>query len=351
MLRLLVSVLGLIVVVMWAAAPAAAQAEVDCDAAQGCVEVASAGLSAAQIAAYPTPAVEQLYAVDNLIYDRRYQRVSGPVEIFDAPGGNVVSALDQGFTYVTTQGAQDEWTMINSDQWVRTEFLRDVLPSRFAGVLIPGELPYTMGWMLVNTVPSRTPGAEPLDTDLALLRYTLINIYDSVEVDEWRWYQVGVDQWVHQTVVAKVLPVERFEEVNTERWISVDLYEQVVIAYEGSTPVFATLVSSGLEDWPTREGLFNVYVRYPRTIMSGSQGQPDFYYLEEVPWTMYFDGDIGLHGTYWHDGFGYRHSHGCVNLSITDSHWLYDWASAEIDLTVPNDKGAAVFVYSSGQYR
>jgi hypothetical protein len=136
-----------------------------------------------------------------------------------------------------------------------------------------------------------------------------------------------------------------------DKWVSVDLYEQVAIAYEGGTPVFATLVASGLADWPTNEGLFHVYVRYPRTLMHGAEGNPDFYYLQEVPWTMYFDGDIGLHGTYWHDGFGYRHSHGCVNLSITDALWLYNWASSEFDFTVRGDTGPAVYVYSSGTYR
>jgi lipoprotein-anchoring transpeptidase ErfK/SrfK len=59
---------------------------------------------------------------------------------------------------------------------------------------------------------------------------------------------------------------------------------------------------------------------------------------------MYFDDEIGLHGTYWHDGFGYRHSHGCVNLTITDAHWLYEW-------TTGGYEDAYVYVYSSGQYR
>lgn len=310
------------------------------------------GVSAEVIAAYPSPDVVQIGANEELLYDRRYQRVLNAVNIHDAPNGNVTRTLDAGFNYLTTQGEQDGWTQINPDEWVLTENLRQALPSRFAGVLLPEEpLPHTVAWVLVNTVPSREPGAEPTAGDLAVLRYTLINIYASVEVDGWRWYQIGVDQWIDQRMVAKVLPVERPAEVDTERWVSVDLYEQVVIAYEGTKPVFATLVSSGLEEWPTNEGLFHVYVRYPRTIMSGAHGQPDFYYLEEVPWTMYFDDDIGLHGTYWHDGFGYRHSHGCVNLSITDASWLYNWASTEIDLTVPEDTGAAVYVYSSGEYR
>ncbi|MBK8026035.1 MAG: L,D-transpeptidase [Chloroflexi bacterium] len=310
------------------------------------------GVAADVVASYPAPGVEQLPANETLLYDRHYQRVLESVTIHDAPSGNSVSVLDKGFNFVTSQATQDVWTEINPGEWIINEHLRSTQPSRFAGILIPeAGLPYDVGWILVNVVPSRTPGSEPSDGDLALLRYTVVSFYASVDVDGWTWYQVGFDQWVEQRLVARVDPVGRPAEVDTEKWVSVDLYEQVAIAYEQDRPVFATLVSSGLEDWPTSEGLFHVYVRYPRTVMSGAYGQPDFYYLEEVPWTMYFDGDIGLHGTYWHDGFGYRHSHGCVNLSITDSAWLYQWSDSEIDLTIPEDTGPAVYVYSSGQYQ
>jgi len=45
---------------------------------------------------------------------------------------------------------------------------------------------------------------------------------------------------------------------------------------------------------------------------------------------------IALHGAYWHETFGYTHSHGCVNLSVSDSKWLYDnWV----------DEGTTVYVY------
>jgi len=317
------------------------------------IALGSAPVSADVIVAYGSAPVTQMAANEELLYDRLYQRVTQAVDIYDAPNGNVIGTLDAGFNFVTTMGASgDGWTMINEGQWVRSEFLQTVYPSRFAGVLLPETpLQYPVAWILVNAIPSQSPGLEPLGGTLAIPRYTLVSLFAQVEIDGWYWYQVGVDQWVHQTQVARVIPVNRPAEVDTERWISVDLYEQVAIAYEGSRPVWATLVSSGLAQWPTNEGIFHVYVRFPRTIMSGAEGQEDFYYLEEVPWTMYFDNDIGLHGTYWHDGFGYRHSHGCVNLSITDSAWLYQWASSEIDLTMPGDLGAAVYVYSSGQYR
>lgn len=310
------------------------------------------GISADLINAYPEPNVTHLYATDDLINDRIYRRVPGEMTVYDAPNGNVTSQFGVGFNFITVYSTQGDWTEISPGRWVQNSALnQDVALSRFGGVLLPEEgLPYTMAWVLVNTYPSSVPGGEPDETNELLLRYTTVNIYDSVQVGDWEWYQVGVDQWIVQTLVARVLPVERFEEVDTDKWVSVDLYEQVAIAYEGNTPVFATLISSGLPAWSTNEGLFHIYVRYERTVMSGAEGLPDFYYLEEVPWTMYFDEDIALHGAYWHDGFGYRRSHGCVNMSITDANWLYRWSSSEFDFTVDNDLGAAVYVYSSGDY-
>ncbi len=108
------------------------------------------------------------------------------------------------------------------------------------------------------------------------------------------------------------------------RWVDVDLREQTLVAYEGDTPVFATLVSTGRSDRPTRRGLFPVYEKESRGRMHGDQPQP--YFVDQVPSIQYFHGDIALHGTFWHDRFGQEMSHGCVNLSMADAELLFDWA-------------------------
>jgi len=109
---------------------------------------------------------------------------------------------------------------------------------------------------------------------------------------------------------------------NGTRWIDVDLTNQRVYAYEGDTIVNSFIVSTGTWLTPTVTGQFNVYVKYRSNKMSGPG-----YYLPDVPYIMYFYGSYGLHGTYWHNNFGTPMSHGCVNLSIADAGWLYDWAS------------------------
>lgn len=297
----------------------------------------------AEMSTFPAPRVSPIPVDEMRLYNRNYQRVLQAVTIYDAPNGNPIGTLDPGFNFFTTLNRVDTWIEVNPGQWVQEEYLGGARVSHFAGVLLDETPVYPFAWFLLDTKPSERPGAEPSPGTEFIDRYTLTNIYAFAEVDGWLWYLVGPNQWVHQTRMGKITPVERPAGVEG-RWIAVDLYEQTLIAYEDDTPVYATLISSGLQEWPTREGIFQIWDRHEQTAMSGAEGAPDFYYLEEVPWTMYFDGEIALHGTYWHDGFGYRHSHGCVNLTITDSHWLFEW-------TTGGYEDAHVFVHSSGEYR
>ena len=111
----------------------------------------------------------------------------------------------------------------------------------------------------------------------------------------------------------------------TERWIDVNLSSQTLVAYEGDTPVFNTLVSSGLPQWPTVTGQFRTYMKYESQTMNGYLLGYD-YFLPDVPYVMYFFEDYAIHGTYWHSNFGTPMSHGCVNVSTPDAGWLFDWA-------------------------
>lgn len=111
----------------------------------------------------------------------------------------------------------------------------------------------------------------------------------------------------------------------TEKWINVDLATQTLTAYEGDTPVFNTLISSGTWEFPTVTGQFRTYLKYEKQTMNGYLLGYD-YYLPDVPYVMYFYGDYAIHGTFWHSNFGTPMSHGCVNTSPEDAAWLFNWA-------------------------
>ena len=111
-----------------------------------------------------------------------------------------------------------------------------------------------------------------------------------------------------------------------ERWVDVNLTSQRLTAYEGDEAVFSTLVSSGTWNHPTVTGQFRIWLRYESQTMDGRLLGYD-YYLENVPYVMYFYQDYALHGTYWHNNFGTPMSHGCVNLPTADAGWLFNWTS------------------------
>lgn len=120
---------------------------------------------------------------------------------------------------------------------------------------------------------------------------------------------------------ATPIPLAYQPKSATEKWIQVDLSEQTLTAWEGSTPVMNFTVSTGLAHTPTLVGQFRIYQKYVATRMIGPG-----YNLPGVPFTMYYDRGYALHGAYWHNNFGQPMSRGCVNLSPEDAEKVFKWA-------------------------
>ncbi|MBA3531674.1 MAG: LysM peptidoglycan-binding domain-containing protein [Ardenticatenales bacterium] len=126
---------------------------------------------------------------------------------------------------------------------------------------------------------------------------------------------------------ANPAPAPSNPAANGAKWIDVDLTRQSITAYEGNTAIYTAIVSTGLPRTPTVVGTYKVYVKYTATDMQGgSKALGDYYYLRDVPYTMYFYRGYGIHGTFWHNNFGQPMSHGCVNLRTSDAEWFFNWA-------------------------
>lgn len=122
--------------------------------------------------------------------------------------------------------------------------------------------------------------------------------------------------------VAATSPEVSDAVANGVHWIDVDLSQQRLYAYAGDTLVNQFVVSTGTWQTPTVTGSYKVWIKLRSADMTGPG-----YYLPDVPYVMYFYQSYGLHGTYWHNNFGTPMSHGCVNLSIPDAEWLYNFSS------------------------
>jgi len=121
------------------------------------------------------------------------------------------------------------------------------------------------------------------------------------------------------------------------KWIEINIGKQRIYAHEADKIVYEFPVSTG--KWaPTPTGEFRIWIklRYS-TMQGGSKELGTYYYLPNVPYTMYFYKGYAIHGAYWHNNFGQPMSHGCVNLSIPDAEKIFFWANP----IVPDGKSVA----------
>ncbi len=236
-----------------------------------------------------------------------------------------------------------------------------VLP-RFQGLTFNRTPNNSFGWILtfLNATPvetKRTPGYQIDDlTGHLLTEYEVVQIYNVATVDDSDWYMVGPDEWLPEKVVARVTPdTTPPEGVTGDRWIAINLDQQTIAVYDQRQLVFATVIASGSEPFWTQPGLFPIYEKHEKTPMRGafeSDGGGG-YYLEDVPWTMYFDQARALHGAYWRTKMGFSQSHGCVNMTVGDAHWIFNWANIGDPVYVWDPSGQTPTdpsLYSSGGY-
>ena len=170
-------------------------------------------------------------------------------------------------------------------------------------------------------------------------------------------YQTADGFWVSDREVSRLDPARRMPAwgKNGERWIDINITKQTLVAYDGTKPVFATLVSTGEaglgdpeKSKSTKRGIFRIDRKHLTATMSSSEVGEEFE-LNDIPFAQYFEGGYALHAAYWHDDFGVPKSHGCINLSPDDARRLFfwteprippDWHSVQRSLT-----GSVVFVH------
>ena len=111
-----------------------------------------------------------------------------------------------------------------------------------------------------------------------------------------------------------------------KKLITVDIGKQRLYAWDGGRIVHETPVSTGMRYTPTVKGSFSIRRKVPLQDMKGSFPPYPPYNIKNVQNVMYFYGAYAIHGTHWHNSFGRRASHGCVNVPLASAQWLFNWA-------------------------
>ena len=127
-----------------------------------------------------------------------------------------------------------------------------------------------------------------------------------------------------------------------EKTIAVDITYQTLSAFEGNREVYFCRISSGAVYDPatgvisdaraTPVGTLLTHWKIISLNMSGG-GSAAGYSTPAVPWVTMISGEgIAIHGAFWHNDFGERRSHGCINLKPEDAKWIFRWTTPHISL-------------------
>jgi hypothetical protein len=292
--------------------------------------------------ALPTPPVTEP-SIGGLPYRYFFVRPDGSFgyrDLTTAESGVPDSQLQPGFGVALTRtenqpGGGDPFGLTTHGLWVPMRDLGSpVVAPEALGVDVDGS---EFVWLVADE-PSvhATPGG-PRRRDVKFTRLSRFSVLEHAAQGRDAWLRVGEQAWIRErdTVELRVAPPPA-EARPDERWIDVDLERQVVTAYRGEKPVFATLASTGRgaasTEQATPPGTYRIWVKLRSSDMDNLENleAQTNYAIQAVPWVLYFHKGYALHGAFWHHAFGRVQSHGCVNLTPSDAERLFQWTSPRL---------------------
>jgi len=229
-------------------------------------------------------------------------------------------------------GGKVYWKL-DTGEYLAANAVRVIEPSRWAGTRIGDETGLSLPVAFAIARKARNDKIPVYDSESGarIVKWLQPRSVAPVLGTAASRLNIGEDQWVdanNMRVAEQTAPPPLTEP--DERWVDVDLDRQVLVAYDGQTPVYATLISSGSKRHPTETGVYRVWVKFSETDMTGQMGDEAPYSVATVPWTQFYAKDFALHTAYWHDKFGQTASHGCINLSPVDARFLYFWSGPDV---------------------
>ena len=142
-----------------------------------------------------------------------------------------------------------------------------------------------------------------------------------------------------------VAPIDPEVDPNDKK-ILADLDYQTLSCLEGNTEVYYCRISSGLEYlYDPNTGLTeasdklatpvgNLLTHWKIISQNMTAGDARAgYSTPAVPWSTSISGDgVAIHGAFWHNAFGEKRSHGCINVSPEDAKWIFRWTTPYVSL-------------------
>jgi lipoprotein-anchoring transpeptidase ErfK/SrfK len=194
-------------------------------------------------------------------------------------------------------------------------------------------------WVYVEDAPVHPVPSASSKPAGVLPKHTAITIAAEPADEEGRWFRVpdglgpGRPGFVDgHDAIRRWAPAPLVRGVGShEIWLDIDLDQQILAVRRGEAVIYVTMVSTGVPTRPTPTGIYRIRDKRAWSSMGSRPTSDDRYFVEYVPWTMYFRDFYAIHGAYWHDVFGQQRSHGCINLAPHDAAYVYRVVSPRSD--------------------
>lgn len=234
--------------------------------------------------------------------------------------------------------------MTTDGRFVPAEDLEALKPSSFAGVALDEKVRLPMAFVVKRGVHAFSfRDGEPHKEEA-------LDYHARVELTGKRRAAGGVEYWaaagdrfVRLTDVTLVRERHEFPQfaTGTRKWIDVSIVTGTLVAYEGKTPKFATLVSVGRDrlgnataqegtEAVTRRGEFTVTAKRLTVLPAPAASDEIAVTHDDAPWALELSSGQRLVGAYFHDRFGIEHGPGDIQVSAADASTLFRWVEPQL---------------------
>lgn len=199
------------------------------------------------------------------------------------------------------------------------KYMEETLPNELKQDKVDQENMVTPAGRQLQVKVQGVDGVEVADSSEAIAQVSKA-LVDNTDVE------ASVTTTVTKHGSKNVPPPSNFGVANGDPWIRIDLSNQRVTAYKGTTVVNSFNVSTGkaTADRQSDNGTFYVYLKYESQTMRG-----EGYVSPNVQWVSYYNGGEAFHSAPWNTSNianGLATSHGCINMNPSDAKWMYDFA-------------------------
>jgi hypothetical protein len=238
------------------------------------------------------------------------------------------------------QGAGLRLGMLTNGEFVRAEDLEAVRPSEFKGVELGDDAKLPLSFVVRRGVNVWKLDGEKSEKSKELHYHDILPLTGRFrEIGGVKFWALDDNRYVRHADVTVIQPRHVFPDLaaDGQKWIDVSIVTGTLVAYEGKSAKFATLVSVGRDRLgdpattaSTARGTFNVVGKHVTAVGFDPKRMDDHFFVYDLPYAVELSSGQMLVGACWHDRFGIEHGPGAIELSPADAHRIWQWVSPDL---------------------